>query len=309
MIKKYKFKRKIIFFKIFLIYLMIALIIISFFHRVIKVCLCIIGKKENLYANEYINHYKKLGYKHIYLYDNNDINGEKFEDVLKKEIKYRFVSILNYRGYRGLLNHPQFEAYYDCYEKYNKKYEWISFFDFDEFLELIPNDININKFLSNKRYEKCENVKINWLIYSDNNLIHYEKKMVEKRFISPNFITNQNNHIKSTVRGNLKYNYWNNTNNPHTSPNKFLSCSSSGKSIKYNSPFNEPPDYKFAFLKHFHTKTIEEFCNKIKRGRATTKLDFDQQYYLYRIKIFFSLNNKTKEKLEIIHKQLNVNVI
>ena len=37
----------------------------------IKVSLCVIGKKENLYVNEYINHYKKLGYRHIFLYDNN----------------------------------------------------------------------------------------------------------------------------------------------------------------------------------------------------------------------------------------------
>ena len=133
--------------------------------------------------------------------------------------------------------------------------------------------------------------------------------MVEKRFTSPNFMNKQNIHIKSTIRGNLNYNYWNNTDNPHTSPNKFLSCSSSGKIIKYNSPFNDPPDYKFAFLKHFHTKTIEEFCYKIKRGRATTKLDFSLQYYLYRIKIFFSINKKTKEKLDIIHNRLNINVI
>ena len=88
-----------------------------------KVCLWIIGKKENLYANEYINHYKNLGYKHIYLYDNNDINDERFEDVLKREIKKNFVSIINYRGFRGLQNHPQFNAYYDCYEKNNKKYQ------------------------------------------------------------------------------------------------------------------------------------------------------------------------------------------
>ena len=49
----------------------------------IKICLCSIGKKENLYAKEYVNHYQKIGYNHIYIYDNNDENGEKFEDVLR----------------------------------------------------------------------------------------------------------------------------------------------------------------------------------------------------------------------------------
>ena len=103
------------------------LITISYCYNVTKVCLCVIGKKENLYINEYINHYKKLGYRHIFLYDNNDINEEKFEDVLKREIKYGFVSIINYRGYRGKLNHPQFDAYYDCYEKNKKNYSMINF--------------------------------------------------------------------------------------------------------------------------------------------------------------------------------------
>ena len=67
----------------------------------IKVCLCIMGKEENLYAKEYVEHYKKLGYNHIFLYDNNELNGERFEDVLKEEINEGFVSIINFRGKKG----------------------------------------------------------------------------------------------------------------------------------------------------------------------------------------------------------------
>ena len=257
---------------------------------------------------EYIKHYKELGYKHIYLYDNNDINEEKFDDVLKKNIKNDFVSIINYRGYRGILNHPQFEAYYDCYEKNNKKYKWLSFFDLDEFLVLKPKNMKINKLLNNKRYEKCDNIKINWLIYSDSNLVYYENKPIKERFTQPIYNTPINIHIKSTVRGNLKSNYWNNTLNPHTSENEFISCSSSGNLIKYNSPFNEPPDYKFAVLRHYHTKTIEEFCSKIKRGRATRKVDYNEKEILERLKMFFSINKKTKEKFQVIREQLNISI-
>ena len=60
------------------------------------ICLCVIGKEENLYVEEYISHYKMLGFNHIFIYDNNDINGEKFEDVIKDEIKNGFVSIIIY---------------------------------------------------------------------------------------------------------------------------------------------------------------------------------------------------------------------
>jgi hypothetical protein len=45
---------------------LLVFIIVSFINKkskLIKVCLCVIGKQENLYAKEYVAHYKKLGYK------------------------------------------------------------------------------------------------------------------------------------------------------------------------------------------------------------------------------------------------------
>ena len=53
----------------------------------IKIGLCMICKLENLYIQEFMDYYKKLGYNHIFIYDNNDINGERFEDVIQKEIE------------------------------------------------------------------------------------------------------------------------------------------------------------------------------------------------------------------------------
>ena len=37
-----------------------------------KVCLCAIAKNENLYIREFIEHYKKIGYNNIFIYDNID---------------------------------------------------------------------------------------------------------------------------------------------------------------------------------------------------------------------------------------------
>jgi len=124
---------------LFVISLILILNIVkNFKYSNIMISLCVIGKKENLYVKEFINHYKKLCYNHIFIYDNNDINEEKFEDVIQNENNQHFVSIINYRGYKGKEKHPQFDTYKDCYEKNNKNYEWLSFFDFDEFLDLNP---------------------------------------------------------------------------------------------------------------------------------------------------------------------------
>ena len=67
----------------------------------IKVCLCAIAKDENLYISDFLKYYKKLGYDHIYIYDNNDINDEKVENIIKKYINIGFVTLIDYRGYRG----------------------------------------------------------------------------------------------------------------------------------------------------------------------------------------------------------------
>ena len=83
-----------------------------------------------------MEHYKKIGYDKIFIYDNNDIGDEKFEDVLNEYIANKFVIHINYRGYRGKRESPQSDAFFDCYEKNKNNYDWLSFFDFDEFLEL-----------------------------------------------------------------------------------------------------------------------------------------------------------------------------
>ena len=41
----------------------------------LKASVCCIGKRENLYIREFVEWYKNLGFYHIYLYDNNDIDG------------------------------------------------------------------------------------------------------------------------------------------------------------------------------------------------------------------------------------------
>ena len=200
-----------------------------------------------------------------------------------------------------------FDSFYDCYKRNNKSYNWLSFFDFDEYLELKNKNQNIQEFLGNKRYQKCINIKINWLIYSDNNLIYYENKLLKDRFLKPSINNSLNRIIKSTVRGNLKVNYWQNLNNPHSSFNNFTACSSSGKVTDSNNYYVTPPDYEYAILKHYFTKTIEEYCNKIKRGRSDAQIIFNN-YALINVlnKYFFKINEKTKNKLYYLKKNFNI---
>ena len=68
---------------IFYLFLNIIIIIILIFKRIkIKIAICTMGKKENLYIKEFILYYKKLGVDKIFIYDDNDDNSEKINDVI-----------------------------------------------------------------------------------------------------------------------------------------------------------------------------------------------------------------------------------
>ena len=274
----------------------------------IKACLCVIGKNENLYVKEYVTYYKNLGYNHISIYDNNDVNGERFEDVLLDEINSSFVTIQNFRGKSSLhiLRGPQCLAFRDCYDRYSKEYDWISFFDFDEFLEVRPMAKNIQEFLANPRYSKCDNIKINFLIYGDNELLYYDNRSVQERFTIPNYRHYSNNIVKSTVRGGLPHNYWKYKCSIHTSYMNVTNCNSEGKIIPHNSGMS-PMNHTYAAIKHYYTKSVEEYVNKTKRGDAFVFKGYNPPWKRQRMKTYFMYNNYSVEKEELFKKLFKLN--
>ena len=270
----------------------------------IKICLCVIAKNENKYLREFVEHYKKIGYNKIFLYDNNDIFGEKIEDVINDYIIKKFVKVIYWKEISPNKN-PQIEAYKDCYTKNSQLYDWLSFFDIDEYVELNKKYKTMKEFLNDKKLAHCQNIKINWLYYYNTNSLYYENKPLQERIKT--FIYNNpvNIHIKSTIKGNLSKNYWENARNPHSSRMNFTSCSSSGKIIQYNSPYNKPPDFTNAKLKHYIYKSFQEYCLKIKRGRADYN-DYRRKQLIKKSlkKLHLKIQNNS-EKLKIFYKIFN----
>jgi hypothetical protein len=298
--KKFIFILLIIFILFYISYFIIKLIFIIFLpYKNLKICLCVIAKRENLYAKEFVNHYKKLGYNHIYLYDNNDENDEKYEDVLQDDINSNFVTIVNIRGkIKG-----QCYAYIDCYEKHNKEYDWLSFFDMDEFLEVKAK--NIQEFVTNPRYDKCVVIKVNQLFYSDNELLYYDNRTLEERFTTPLYKSYSNIWSKVTVMGGIKENYWSIGCTPHTSKFNVTNCDSTGNIVGFGQ-LSTKPNFTYAALKHYYTKTAEEYFIKSSRGSAFNKVTWDKNRKLFKYKLFFSYNKKTKEKDALIKKLFNM---
>ena len=87
-------KKKNIINKFIIFSLLIIVIIIDIlFKSNTTICLCVIAKNENLYVREFVEYYFKIGYNKIFIYDNNDKDGETFDTVIKDYIKKNFVKI------------------------------------------------------------------------------------------------------------------------------------------------------------------------------------------------------------------------
>lgn len=263
-----------------------------------KVALCCIGRLENRYIREYVGFYLGIGVDKVFLYDNNYDGEEYFEDVIGDYVSQGSVDVINYRNRERC----QVAAYQDCYDKHGSEYDWICFFDIDEFIAFQRVN-SIKEWLSLPIYEGYQMIHINFLTYGDNNLVRYEDKPVLDRFTEPirplNFKKSnnivENSHIKSVIRGGIEVK-WDRT--PHTPSNDIKCCDCSGKECNSSSPF-VPYIYTNALLRHFPTKTIEEYRDiKVKRGYPDGNKDFFKKNDW--VNEFFLYNKKTQEKLRFL---------
>lgn len=275
-----------------------------------KVALVCCGKLENRYAIEFVEYYKQLGFDHIYIADNNRENDEHFEDVLQQYIDENFVTIYNYRH---INEYAQYIAYIDIYNKISKNYDWIAFYDFDEYLTF-TEDSNIKEYLERKCFKDANQILINWKTYTDNNLIYDDGRPCLERFTEPMELYKKaesndwcitNEIIKCIVKGKLKDIKLKTV---HLFTNDILESST------YNSigelvsvmKYWQPIHYELAYIKHFTTKTIEEWVNnKLKRGTgARTDNQFKEAYNIER---FFKYNEITEEKIKYL-KDHNIDI-
>ena len=102
---------------------------------------------ENRYVRDFVEYYQNLGFDKIFIYDNNDVDGERFEDAIGDYMVSGFVETVDYRGRKVV----QLKAYEDCYSKHTSEYDWIAFFDCDEYLTFVDKSAEIHSFLMQDR--------------------------------------------------------------------------------------------------------------------------------------------------------------
>ena len=293
-----------------------------------RVAVCAIAKNENLYLREWVEWYKNLGMSKIFLYDDNDPDGERFEEVIDDYIKSGFVEVIDVRGsertftlfdynnkaYRCSLQH---KCYIDCYKEKLSDFDWVFFCDIDEFLEF-RDEYTLESYLGQEMFDDVDTIMIPWVTYDDNNLVHYDDRPVVERFT--HLSKYQWLAVKSFARTN-KYIF-------DDAMRHMIHCFKlygmkmmfgDGSKVTYNdniNNFHQVHPSKMGNMKcvlnHYKTKTIEEYLKRrVKRFWTSDGFIIDPKTEAFDkiIDDFFTYCEKTDEKLKFINQYIIENKI
>lgn len=269
----------------------------------IKVCLCTQAKGQNKYIREYVKFYKKMGVDKIIIYDNNDKDGEKLDDVIDDYISKKFVVVKNHRGKKKVL----LKMMNDCYQKNKNNYDWIIFYSTNEYIHL-NNYTNIKNFLNEEKFKKCDKIYLNWVYHTDNNLYHYEKKPVQLRFPQtepkPKFEESlKHNYVRSIIRGNLEDIK---INSIYKLVGKIKGCNALGEFPEMELYTMDTPDFDNYYIDLYFSKSVDEFIEELNE-EDMLKGD-DPDYKIEKFENYFKSNDMTIKKIEYIEKKTNLDL-
>ena len=261
-----------------------------------------VAKLENNYIREWTEWYKNLGFTNVIIYDNNDYGDERIVDAIRDHFDSGFAIIKPLHNVKD----AQYRAYESGYKEFGQEYDWIAFFDIDEFLvinERFHN--NIEEFLSMGCFIGRDIIRVTWRHYGDNGLLRVVDGdySVMKRFTK--LSKTQHNWTKAIVKGGIPDFELCGTSDgiPHIVKAKGIKNAVDANGIPVdNKTIRNGCGYENAALNHYSTKTIEEFVlSKMKRGYPLVCLNSA----ILNTDYFFSQNEWTQEKEDLYNELIS----
>ena len=242
-----------------------------------QVGVCIRAKDEQKIICDWVNHYLKLGFDKIFIYDN--MSEPCIESSLKEKNLLNdkiFIKIDSFQ----LSNQPI--IYQECINE-SKDLDWILLCDADEFLWL--KEGNIKDFLS-KFSKDTSTILVNWLVYGTSNLQKYDtnKSVFEQFTLREEYKHFWNGFVKSFVRPKLIEKFG----NVHITYNSnYKTCNIYGKEVN-TKRFNDDKcdnldinlcDLTDVVLVHYMTLDFESMSYKFKRNHNGALLEKEDMKY------------------------------
>lgn len=148
--------------------------------------------------------------------------------------------------------------------------------------------------------------EVNWFFHTDNNLLYYDNRTLAERFPEKqkkwkNIKIGGAEGIKSILRGNIDIEI----NDVHVLNSSLIGCDGFGNIKQPIDRFTNESDHYYYYIDHYFSKSTEEFVNKLIKGSVALGHNYD---YGYRIRIYFSINDITLDKIIYIENRTKYNL-
>lgn len=216
-----------------------------------------IAKLETDYIEEFVKYHLALGFKRIYLYDNEDVpTYEKLLENYKDHL--HVIHYPNNRSYKGV-QYIALEHFRDNY-LFNSEITHVLHIDIDEFVAL-KKHTNISDFINEYIVGDTQGIALNWRFFGSSGKTNKSNEPLTLRFTMCQKSGNQ--HIKTLFKKDNFIRY-------DTCHDVVLSSGvirdTSGDIVK--GPFCYNFNFDVIQLNHYKCKTLEEFKIIRSRGRA-----------------------------------------
>ena len=213
----------------------------------IKVAICVAAKFEDHYLEEWLDYNHKLGFDHIFLFQND----------WRTDAERPFLT-------KGICDGNSIQVpLFNRFLKDNTEYDWIAFIDCDEFIVLKKHN-NIKEFIEEYK-DRTDVIGLNWFMFGSWGITTRKDNSLIKMFTNRNKQVNE--HIKVIVNKNSNTTMM----LPHNTHKHTMDTN--GKF--FMGPFNHNGPTDVAYINHYHSKTKEDWELRCKRGRVDCNLQHD----------------------------------
>lgn len=280
-----------------------------------NVALVTLARNENKYLGEWFNHYLKLGINHIFIGDNNDEDGESIQEFVDENGWSEFVTVINKRKQKNqteqLQTQPDF--FREMYYTYGGNFDWMCFFDVDEFLDIMPSyledydEINIQNYITHaitvslsKFQKEPQQLQMGWICFDDNDQLFYDPRPVQERFKRISrviYYKHQHRNVfcgKCIVKTGLPIEF-RDMHIAYIPGGELQTAANGGFTLTTACTMDNFFIHIDAILKHYYSKSTEEFFERRCSTTGYTSISFDRC-----VKDYFSVNEWTPEKQKLI---------
>lgn len=217
----------------------------------IKTAICTCIKDEHLYLAEWIEWHRAKGFDHIYLFE--DRGSQPHDEIVAQ---YDFVTLLPIDVVMNEPDNIEGRQRKMCYYSLRTftQWDWLAFIDADEFVDF-EEEYNLERLLN--EYDDYPAIMLSWMLYPACGRIERPTCGVVEAYPTPDLNADENKiwfgvewSIKSFV--NMK----------HHPRMKHIHLAEGAVNMNGNT-FIEPKVWKKAWIRHYYTKSWEEWVWRI----------------------------------------------